>query len=377
MIRVLLASHTYVVAENRKKVAALNKQDAVEMYLLIPPTWEEPNFGTRCYFGDGESFPIYTVKVASNGSGRKARYAWRGLRDVLREVRPHILHMEEEPVSAFAFQSALFKKRYGYKLMFFTWENLERPARMPLERMGAFAKSKTDFILAGGEKALALLRNGGYEGKSSVLPQIGVDEKTFASKRVDELRRTLGLTGFVVGFAGRLVERKGVFDLLEAFRDLDDGARLLYVGDGPEAGSIKDRAQQAGLADRVVVVGGTSPEEMHDFLSCMDVLVLPSRTGAEWAEQFGHVLVEAMACEVPVVGSDSGEIPAVIGEAGLIFPEGDAGALAAHLRALATDPEKRMEMGFRGRQRVLEHYTHDRIAERTVEIYKELAADRP
>jgi glycosyltransferase involved in cell wall biosynthesis len=95
--------------------------------------------------------------------------------------------------------------------------------------------------------------------------------------------------------------------------------------------------------------------------------VLPSLTRRNWKEQFGRVLVEAMACGVPVIGSDSGAIPEVIGEAGLIVPEGDIQALADALRAIMWDVGVQRKLGKMGRERVLERFTQKEIAARTVE----------
>ena len=100
--------------------------------------------------------------------------------------------------------------------------------------------------------------------------------------------------------------------------------------------------------------------------------MLPSRSTPSWVEQFGRVLVEAMACAVPVVGSASGEIPNVIGDAGLVFPEGDVEALRGALARLAASPEERRRLGEVGRRRVLERYTQVRIAEATYRVYREL-----
>ena len=98
----------------------------------------------------------------------------------------------------------------------------------------------------------------------------------------------------------------------------------------------------------------------------------PSRSRPNWVEQFGRVLVEAMACGVAVVGSDCGEIPHVIGEAGLIFAEGDVEALRGHLARLQSDAALRAELARRGRQRVLERFTQARVAEETVALYRSL-----
>jgi len=115
---------------------------------------------------------------------------------------------------------------------------------------------------------------------------------------------------------------------------------------------------------------------MPEFYRRLDVLVLPSRSRPNWVEQFGRVLVEAMACGVPVVGSDCGEIPHVIGDAGLVFPEGDAEALRAHLSRLMADADLRADLARRGRERVLARYTQARVAEETVTFYRDVLGGR-
>ena len=113
---------------------------------------------------------------------------------------------------------------------------------------------------------------------------------------------------------------------------------------------------------------------MPQRLRELDALVLPARTQANWREQFGRVLVEAMACGVPVVGSTCGEIPGVIGDAGLVVPEGDVAALADALRRLRDDHQLRADLGGRGRARVLEHFTHAHVAQATVQVYRAMQA---
>jgi glycosyltransferase involved in cell wall biosynthesis len=112
---------------------------------------------------------------------------------------------------------------------------------------------------------------------------------------------------------------------------------------------------------------------MPEFYNHLNVLVLPSLTRPNWKEQFGRVLIEAMACGVPVLGSTSGEIPHVIGSAGIVLPEGDAQALANHLDALRSDAALQRRLGNAGRERVLAHYTQARIAQATVDVYRWLA----
>jgi glycosyltransferase involved in cell wall biosynthesis len=104
----------------------------------------------------------------------------------------------------------------------------------------------------------------------------------------------------------------------------------------------------------------------------MDCLVLPSRTTRKWKEQFGRVLIEAMACEVPVIGSDSGEIPNVIGDSGLVFKEGDVGDLSSKLEVLINNKDVRVELARKGRQRVLNNFTQEKAAEETYKIYQKM-----
>jgi glycosyltransferase involved in cell wall biosynthesis len=104
-------------------------------------------------------------------------------------------------------------------------------------------------------------------------------------------------------------------------------------------------------------------------LRTFTVLVQPSLTRLHWKEQFGRALMEAMACGIAVVGSASAEIPNVVGDAGLVVPEGDATALRDAIARVLGDRELRQALGRRGRARVLNCYTNQRIAEQTVMAY--------
>lgn len=161
--------------------------------------------------------------------------------------------------------------------------------------------------------------------------------------------------------------------LLAAMADLP-AAQLVLVGEGALRGEIERWIATQQLAARVRVIPAMPHEEIARVLNTLDVLVLPSQTTATWKEQFGHVLIEAMAAGVPVLGSDSGAIPEVIGDAGIIFPEGDARALRDALAALQNDAARRAQLAQHGRARVLAHYTHARIAAANVEFFEQVLA---
>src|SRR5262249_53494161 len=109
---------------------------------------------------------------------------------------------------------------------------------------------------------------------------------------------------------------------------------------------------------------GVSHDGVLEYIRKMSVLVLPSLSTTKWREQLGHVLIEAMSIGVPVVGSDSGAIPEVIGEAGIVVPEGDARGLAEALRSLSVSKEVRESFATRGHVRAIASYTNDKIAQR-------------
>jgi glycosyltransferase involved in cell wall biosynthesis len=146
----------------------------------------------------------------------------------------------------------------------------------------------------------------------------------------------------------------------------DRDCHFVFIGDGPEEDALVRLAETLGVRDRVTFLGYIDHAEMPAYLATLDALVLPSETQPDWKEQFGRVIIEALACGTPVVGSDSGAIPGLIHDTdgGLVFPEQDDEALADRLRALVDNPERRRTLARRGREVVLEKYSHSALAGR-------------
>jgi glycosyltransferase involved in cell wall biosynthesis len=178
----------------------------------------------------------------------------------------------------------------------------------------------------------------------------------------------------VIGFVGRLLARKGLFVLLEALAGLDGAWELHVVGTGEACVQAEALAERLGIAQRVVFIGQQPSTAMPAIMRQFDVLVGPSLTTPRWKEQFGRMLVEAMACGVPVIGSDSGEIPNVIGDAGIVVPEGDSVTLRAAIARLRDDTAERCSLAERGRARVLALFTQEAVARRTYAVYHEMLA---
>ena len=169
-----------------------------------------------------------------------------------------------------------------------------------------------------------------------------------------------------VGFVGRLVEEKGVLVLVQALA-LDERLHARIAGGGPLAQRLRDEVTRLGLEGRVELVGALDPSEVIEFYHGLDVLAVPSIPRAGWTEQFGRVAIEAMACGVPVVSSDAGALPEVVGDAGILVPHSDASALAAALADAATT--RAGQLRERGIARAAE-CTWDAVARDYVDLYR-------
>ena len=287
-------------------------------------------------------------------------------------IRPHVLHMDEEPYNLATWLALRSAQRLGISSLFFTWQNIARVYPPPFRRFEQDNYLRAALALAGSEGAAAVLRGKGCAAPIVVLPQFGVDPEIFTPEPSITPAALPSGRPFRIGYAGGLLPEKGVDLLLRACAGLQDDWRLDLAGSGGEEDALLRLAGELGVAGRVHLVGRMSSTEMPTFYRQLDALALPSRTTPAWKEQFGRVLIEAMACAVPVIGSNSGEIPHVIGDAGLVFPEGNVDALRAHLQLLLCDPALRTRLGQAGRARALERYTMARIAEETVALYRRL-----
>ena len=117
---------------------------------------------------------------------------------------------------------------------------------------------------------------------------------------------------------------------------------------------------------------GVKHPEVPGYLNAMDLLMAPSQTTNHWREQFGRMLIEAFACGVPVIASDSGEIPHVVDDAGIIVPEQDLTAWVKNLTELLNAPERRRDLAQRGLNRARQQFTWCQIARRHWNFFDEL-----
>jgi glycosyltransferase involved in cell wall biosynthesis len=357
-VRVLLVSKAMLGVTAQKKADLLARQAGVDLTVASPAFWRADDGGKQM-LEDAErpGWRLEVVPIWMNGSFHT--YTFPTIGRLMRELRPDVVHMDEEPYNLATYLVVRAARRVGARSLFVTWQNLDRSYPFPFSAMEQYNYRHSQFALAANADAVQVIRRKGYRGPVAVFPQFGVDVELFVPRPRPTDRRVR------IGYVGRLVEQKNVDALVRAFAPLAGQAELIITGRGPCEESLRALAAELGIGERTQFVGSLESAAVAPAMADLDVLVLPSRTTPNWVEQFGRVLVEAMACEVAVVGSSSGEIPHVIDEPDLVFPEGDVAALSAILRQLVDHPDQRAGYARRGRARALALYTQQHIADAT------------
>jgi glycosyltransferase involved in cell wall biosynthesis len=366
-MRILMISKALIVGQYQTKPLGLARKPGVQLTVVVPPVWRDERGMMPLETKHVDGYQFIVAPLCLNGHYHLNYFPSIG--DIIERVKPDLIHLDEEPYNFATFHALLAARRFlpRPRTLFFTWQNLKQTYPPPFSWIEAYTLAKTDYAIAGNPSAVQVLRSKGFVKPIRVIPQFGVDPTFF---QPDPTRHRDAK--FVVGFAARLVPEKGAALLLTALKRLQEDWELRIVGSGPELAKLESSARRLGIADRVHFLPWQPSAQMPDFFRALDVLVAPSLSRPGWTEQFGRVLVEAMACGIPVIGSNCGEIPNVIGDAGLIFPEGDVDALALALRNLKEDQARRDDLSARGRARVLERFTQDQIVDETYAAYEEL-----
>jgi glycosyltransferase involved in cell wall biosynthesis len=269
-------------------------------------------------------------------------------------------------------QAAAGKKRRRYCLVLTVWETIPfiesyRNVSARLYRRRILASA--DLFLAATERARdALVLEGAPAEKIAVAPP-GIHVERFAGGVAPEPAEHVILS------AGRLVWEKGHQDVLRALvllRAAGTSARLLIVGTGPEERRLRAHAEELGVAEAVEFRRNVPYDEMPSVYAGASCLVLASLPTRSWEEQFGMVLVEAMASGLAIVASSSGAIPEVAGPSAQYFAPGDWHALAGLLAEgpLSRHPGARVEHP----PERIERFSTRAAAERLASAYEGLLA---
>jgi glycosyltransferase involved in cell wall biosynthesis len=381
-VKALLVSHTCMSrTAGQPKLHALAAFSDIELTALVP---DRMRFYGRWQDADPIENPSFRYVIGQarwqdiGGQWYLQRYP-DALARVLRETRPDVVDLWHEPWSLVCAQGVRLTRRLcpQAKIVVETEQNIYKRLPPPFQQFQNYVLRRADYAVARNQEAVDVLRRKGYDGPARVVPN-AVDSDLFRPVAPEErraCRERLGWAApgtFLIGYAGRLVPEKGLADALAALALMPENAHLLLAGEGPMRSGLEAQAAAAGLTGHIHFAGGKPLTELPDILNALDVLILPSRTTPRWKEQFGRVLIEAGACGIAVIGSDSGAIPEVIADAGLTFPEGDVAALADRLRRLRDDPDLRARYGQTGRERAVRLFSWPQVAAQMRAIYREM-----
>lgn len=366
-MRVVVVSKTFVAESSQRMLEELAALPGVELTLITPPEWRSDDGRTLPFtpvFVRG--YKVHPLPVVFNG--RYHFYMYRGLSSVIRELRPDIVHIDEEPYNPAGAQAQRVAQLVGAKSVFVVLQNLSRDYPFPYSAMERYNYARTAHVIAVNAAAADVTRRKGYTGPLSVFTVYGIDPELYQPMPRREPRPAPDT--IVIGYLGRLTLYKGTGLLIEALASMPLRYRLRFIGSGPDEPALRQMVEERELNDRVDFHPAVPSTSVPAALAEVDMLAVPSMTQPNWMEQFGRVLIEAMACGTPVVGSSSGEIPRVIGDSGIITPEGDVNALRAALLRLGDDPQLRAAYARAGRERVLAMFTNAAAARNIYQVYQ-------
>ncbi|MBP0439619.1 glycosyltransferase family 4 protein [Tianweitania sediminis] len=356
-IRVLSVAHTAVEsASGRMRYRPFADRADLDVHLVAPQRWYQ--FG-RAITADPPADEGVTMNILPIWFGRGGPASWYlhvypGLPQLVRRLRPDVIHLWEEPWSFVALQSSLLKGEAA--LVLEVDQNILKRLPPPFEQIRRHVLRRTDHVLSRNPDATDVVRACGYDGPVTEIGY-GVDTKTFFPKAAVEPKGSLRL-----GYVGRLVVEKGIDDALDALALTAPDVTLAIVGEGPHERELRRKIETLGLGDRVSIGGWRSPNEVADFIRSLDALLLLTRTTNAVKEQFGRVIIEAQSCGVPVIGSTCGAIAAVTADGGWIVPESDPPALAALIEKLRADPALLGTVAAAGLRNIQRRFTHEAVA---------------
>ncbi|HWC23439.1 MAG TPA: glycosyltransferase [Flexivirga sp.] len=325
-MRSLRISHSAVVRSWRQREQSI-RESGVDVRLLAARRWNEAGRALDLSPLPGE--PVIPVRTFGTHPALflyDPLPLWRALRSEM-----DVLDIHEEPFALATAQILLLRKlarqRAPYTL--YSAQNLQKRYPPPFRWLERLALRHAAGLQVCNDAAGRICSGKGFPGRPVTIG-LGVEHAVFhPGATITEASPSV-----TVGFAGRLERRKGVFVLLDAVAAAPE-LTLYVAGAGPAEDELRAAITERGLRERVQLLGALGSDDLAAFYRRIDVLAVPSLTTASWVEQFGRVAVEAMACGTPVVSSDSGALPEVVGDAGLVVPEGDVAALSSALREAA------------------------------------------
>lgn len=393
-MKVVVISHALIQEAAQARWRILAERYPVHVTLLVPQVWKSTWFIKEQEFRatpvSQDNFRV--IPLATTSHRHWSKYFFLSLDAQLRSLQPDIIYVIHEERILIHQQILTYRNLWSpqAKIIFFTMNALGIPQfkwhqRWRWQRV----REGVEAAICHYPGCMASLREAGFDKPVFMQTQVGVDDRVFRPDPQERelVRKDLGLENhFVIGYAGRLTEDKGVHDLLAALPLSNVNWSLVLIGNGEMREHIEETVATNQWEDRVRILGIIPMNDVAKYMRAMDCFVLGSRTKPYWIDTFPLVTVQAMACGVPTIGSDSGAIPWQLEDTGIIFPEGDVNSLHQSLLTLAKDTDLRIKLGEAGRKKTLANFSTESLTDhfyqiitqvKTGEYIKNLAFDCP
>lgn len=354
--KVLTIGHSYVVALNRSLMRELDALGNVEVTVLAP----------QFFHGDlrslnmepepqGSSLRVHPIRCFVTSRIHFFWYDPGQLAQFLDSEKFDFIYLWEEAYILSGYQVARAAQKRGIPYAIYSCQNIFKKYPWPFSHFEKNVLAGTSQAWGCGLLVDEVMKKKGHADKSRVVP-FPVDLEHFhvlAPARKQAKRQDLKIhADHLIGFMGRLTPEKGCDLFLNMLSRLpkDLSWQALLLGSGPMEPALREQIRALGFADRLQI-RQVHHGEVPEVLGAFDVLVAPSQPTSFWEEQFGRMIVEAFACGVPVIGSRSGEIPHVIGEAGIVVDPQDLQGWVDATRKVLTEPSVARVLTEQGLQR--------------------------
>lgn len=365
-MKLVVVSHACITPENQEFFQQISQAAGWDVTIILPDRWKT-DFKSQYTV---QTLPSFQGKVIPIGVFLKGKiplhfYHFSIFKAVHRE-RPDVIYVHNEPYALSTFQIMLFNFLFLRKTIgFYAAQNLQKKYPLLFRVMENFNFKAADYCFPVTESAAFALRKRGFTGKISVLP-LGVTQNHIRMPAIENSAAESNIPKhFVIGYVGRLVPEKGIDVLLRSLallRSVDWECHI--IGEGKIKEDLVKLSMDLSVDARTRFLGYVGHGEISLYMNKFSVLVLPSLTMPNWAEQFGRVIIEALAAGIPVIGTNSGEIPFLIKklEGGIVVDEGDPAALAEAIGKLVSDPDLVKRYATQGRQNVEKYFLESKIA---------------
>jgi glycosyltransferase involved in cell wall biosynthesis len=368
-MRILRIAHASLTPRLRERERALARcYPDVELEVVTTERWREAEVEVEAI--DDDLFPVRKARPLFSRHIQLFVYDPRPIVKALRQLQPEVIDLNAEPYSVQCAEVLTLRNWLAPRvpIVLGVCQNIFHSYPPPFNWFERRALNQATAAYGCSEAVRELLIAKGFSKTARVIP-FGVNIDVYTPRAPHRMDRE----DLTIAFVGRMLPAKGLNILAQALTKVrSENWRLLVVGDGEERAPFAQRLNELNLIERAQFMGALKYDQMPQLFQQMDLLVVPTQTTRRVREQFGRVIIEAMASGVPVIGSTCGAIPEVIGDAGLVVPEGDADALAAAIQRLLAGENLRRQLARAGRERVERHYSWEKVASQMYELFRDV-----